>query len=84
MTLSRARLFTDLIFTVSLAKYFLKDFLAMNARFYFAASAMFLSLMVGCNEPAFEKGVTVKGKIVKGGQVLKPSGPQALGPPKWK
>jgi hypothetical protein len=51
----------------------------MNARVYFAASALFLGLMIGCNEPAFEKGVTVKGKIVKGGQVLKPSGPQAPG-----
>lgn len=51
----------------------------MQSRNYFIACALFAAILAGCGGPNFEKGVTVKGKIVKGGQVLKPSGPQAPG-----
>lgn len=51
----------------------------MRFRSYVAASALLFVLMMGCSGPNFEKGVTVKGKIVKSGQILKPAGPAAPG-----
>lgn len=37
------------------------------------------TFIVGCSSDATPKGVTVKGKVNQGGQVLKPAGPAAPG-----
>ena len=51
----------------------------MRATTYLAPMMLLGIFLIGCSSESFEKGVTVKGKIVKGGQVLKPTGPQAPG-----
>lgn len=51
----------------------------MRAKIAFAPLVLAVAFLIGCGGDNFEKGVTVKGKIVRSGQVLKPSGPQAPG-----
>jgi hypothetical protein len=51
----------------------------MKAIWLWACVSLMTVLVAGCGNDGVEKGVTVKGKIQKGGQVLKPTGPVAPG-----
>lgn len=51
----------------------------MKSISFVLAGLLFVVAMTGCSGEKVDKGVTVKGKIQKGGQVLKPTGPAAPG-----
>jgi hypothetical protein len=51
----------------------------MDSRIGIFALVVAAIFSLGCTPDRVEKGVTVKGKIVKSGQVLKPTGPIAPG-----